>query len=110
MPVASSFAGQAAILVAIISLLLTAVHAPRPGTASDWATTAPAVIRAPYASIFTANIPPMYYAALTSASAPPRPGTALTGAGSAALAAPDYIAIRATSSAAVYAISASTSR
>lgn len=102
-PIASSFAGQATILVAIISLLLTPVHAPRPGTASGWTTTAPAVIGAPYASIFTANIPPMYYAALTSTSAPPRSDTALTGAGSAALAAQDYIAIRRTSSGAVIA-------
>jgi len=62
--IASSFAGQAAILAAIIALVLpTGAHSPT--SANGWLTTAPAVIRAPLASEYTDNIGPMYYAALT---------------------------------------------
>lgn len=63
--IASSFAGQAAILAAIIALLLpTGAHAPQPTPANGWLTTAPAVIGAPLASEYAANVGPMYYAAL----------------------------------------------
>src|SRR5579862_2653120 len=64
--IASSFAGQAAILAAIFTLLLpTGAHAPRPASANGWLTTAPAVMWGSLASEYTANVGPMYYAALT---------------------------------------------
>jgi hypothetical protein len=85
--IASSFAGQAAILAAIITLLLAPSPSPASASANGWLTTAPAVIGPPLASEFTANIAPMYYAALTGPSA--------------ASAGPDYIAVRRSSSGAV---------
>ena len=63
--IVSSFAGQAAMVAAVIALLLAAAHASRPSHApvSGWATPSTAVIGPDgWPAAFGGNMPPMWYA------------------------------------------------